>query len=99
MYIEDMMTPITKGHKVIEIYALIAIEKDGSEGLVGVNGMPLIVTEKRLVDKILAPYGRDIHRTSKKTMKIIKLTGREELKVFDNLSPKSQDNPVENPNT
>lgn len=74
--------------RINQLYAAVAIDDDGDEGVCAFfneelrSWMPLVAAdERRLAD--IRRISADIARESQKRVRIIKMTTREELEVFD----------------
>ena len=87
------MQDVTPGNnylkEITEIYAYVSHDENG-EGLIGmtmnIKGenvfMPFVCADK-LKMELLKPSAKDIARQSRKTVKLIRLSVREELEVYE----------------
>lgn len=74
------------GFKIKEIHAFIATEDDGTEGVIGQlmpDGvfMPFVCADSERV-KQLRPFAKNIAKISKKTVKLIRFSVREDLEAI-----------------
>jgi len=76
----------TAGHKINNVWAFISVDEDGDEGLCAcpINGvtMPMIASdEQRLKD--LTPMAKTLAGMTGQTIKLIKLSAREDVRVIN----------------
>lgn len=69
--------------QIDELYVFVSIDKGGREGLCGApipghpGTMPLVTTDKGLVDRVMMPIAREMGKITDKKVRLIKLTNRE----------------------
>lgn len=73
--------------KIKEVWMFISVDKNGNEGVVsapigpGGSSMPLVVTEERIMKKLIL-VAKNMRGLTQKDIKLIKLTAREEIDVW-----------------
>ncbi len=74
-----------KPHKITEVYIVVAVQKDGSEGLPAINMgggvMPLVGTSEKMLHMFRAIIPEIIERDPSVKVKILKFTNCEELSI------------------
>jgi hypothetical protein len=72
--------------QITEMYAFVAVDRDGDEGIIGMRApdgswMPLVGADKARVES-LRSIAREIARASHREVRLLRFSVREELEVL-----------------
>jgi uncharacterized Zn finger protein (UPF0148 family) len=70
-------------NKLNEMFAFVSVDQDGNEGVITMRGpnnmaLPMVTSESSLVDK-LKPKAKEIEKSIKMKVKLLKFTTRTEI--------------------
>ena len=66
--------------RIDHLYAYLSVD-DGGEGICGINNLPLVMANPRIVDKLKGRV-RDLAKTTRKVVRLAKFGSREDVELF-----------------
>lgn len=84
-HVTEVHDPGSTGHPIDHLFAILAVDKDGGEGIVGmkmdIGWIPMVTSDPALIERF-AEYAKDMAETAQSRAVLVKFTTREEVRVI-----------------